>query len=49
METQFLIAHRLEYIDAVSLDQICQTSDRIGRMLRGMIKSLQAKPPTPSP
>ena len=49
METQLLIAHRLEYIDATSLDRICQTSDRIGRMLRAMMKSLQTKLPIPSP
>ena len=47
METQLLIAHRLEYIDAMSLDQIFQTSDRIGRMLRAMMKSLQTKLPGP--
>ena len=49
METQFPIAHRLEHIDAASLDQICQTSGRIGRMLRAMMKSLQVRPPIPSP
>jgi four helix bundle protein len=49
METQILIAHRLGYIDDASLDRVCQASDRLGRMLRAMMKSLQAKLPVPSP
>ena len=49
METQLLIAHRLGYIDDASLDRVCQASDRIGRMLRAMMKSLQTKLPVPSP
>lgn len=49
METQILIAHRLGYIDDASLDRVCQASDRIGRMLRAMMKSLQTKLPVPSP
>ena len=49
METQLLIAQRLEYIDDALLDRICQASDRIGRMLRAMMKSLQTRLPPPSP
>jgi|SRR5690606_24291088 len=49
METQLLIAHRLDYIDEASLDPICQAGARIGRMLRTMMKSLQARLPAPKP
>lgn len=54
METQLLLAHRLDYIDSVRLDQLLRTNDRVGRMLRGLKKSLDAKlvlhqPPVPSP
>ena|SRR5690606_37817432 len=47
METQLLIAHRLGYLDDAALDPISQSSTRIGRMLRTLMKSLQAKLPAP--
>jgi len=47
METQLLIAHRLGYLDDAALDPISQSSNRIGRMLRTLMKSLQAKLPAP--
>jgi hypothetical protein len=47
METQFLIAHRLGYLDDAALDPIAQSSTRTGRMLRTLMKSLQARLPTP--
>jgi hypothetical protein len=49
METQRLIAHRFESIDDASLDRVCQASDRIGRVLGAMVKSLQTKLPVPRP
>lgn len=47
METQLLISHRLGYLDDAALDPIAQSSTRIGRMLRTLMKSLQAKLPAP--
>src|SRR5690606_40647112 len=43
METQLLLAQRLGYIDDATLDRALQASDRVGRMLRGLSKSLNAK------
>ena len=53
METQLLLAHRLGYIDEATLDLVLAVSDRVGRMLRGLMKSLGARlmlcqPPVPS-
>ena len=54
METQLLLAQRLGYIDHATLDATLQASERVGRMLRGLSKSLNAKAsfsqsPVPSP
>jgi len=49
METQRVTAHRPDGIDAVSLDRTCQASDRIGRMLRALMKSLQTRLAIPNP
>lgn len=43
METQMLLAHRLGYLDDATLGLTLQASDRVGRMLRGLTKSLNAR------
>ena len=43
METQILIAHRLGYLDDAALDPFFQSSTRVGRMLRTLMKSLQVR------
>jgi four helix bundle protein len=40
METQLLIAGRLGYIDDVELASVLELADEVGRMLRGLHKSV---------
>jgi four helix bundle protein len=40
VETHLLIASRLDYLDSRLLTTILERSDRIGRMLNGLIKAL---------
>lgn len=40
IETQLLLAQRLEYLSAELLNQHLQQSESIGRMLRALIRSL---------
>ncbi|HQS38434.1 MAG TPA: four helix bundle protein [Methylotenera sp.] len=43
LETQFIISNNLNYINQVNLDGILEKTSEIGRMLRGLQKSLKAK------
>ncbi|HET6434358.1 MAG TPA: four helix bundle protein [Xanthomonadaceae bacterium] len=54
VETQLLIAGRLKYVEAANVDTLLQACDELGRMLRGLGKSLDARmggstSPAPSP
>lgn len=50
LETQLVIAGRLGMIEDCELQRLQSDSDRIGRMIRGLVKSLSAKlAPAPSP
>jgi four helix bundle protein len=48
LETQFIISNNLNYINQVNLDGILEKTSEIGRMLRGLQKSLKAKLLDPS-
>ncbi len=54
VETQLELSARLGYINEIELGKLLITTDELGRMLRGLRKSLHAKlipflPLTPSP
>ena len=51
LETQLLLAGRLDYIDNTRTRSILSRTSELGRMLRGLQKTLKAKlqPPVPSP
>lgn len=49
LETQLLLARRLHYIDETTLADAMDASQRLGRMLRGLAKALDAKATTPQP
>ena len=50
IETQLEISARLEYINEIKLGELLATTDELGRMLRGLRKSLSSKlAPMPSP
>jgi four helix bundle protein len=48
LETQFLIAGRLRYLDAAAIDNVMARTDGIGRMLTSLARRLRerAKPAT---
>ena len=48
LETQFLIAGRLRYLDAAAIDDVVARTDGIGRMLTSLARRLRdrAKPAT---
>ncbi len=41
LETHFLIAHRLAYIQSEEIDRVLLRSAEVGRMLAGLIRSLK--------
>jgi four helix bundle protein len=41
LETQLLIAGRLQYVDTAALDLLLSNVDEVGRMLRGLQKSVE--------
>lgn len=43
LETQLQIAYRLSFSDGPAIERLMGDSDRIGRMLRGLMKSLDAR------
>ena len=43
VETQLIISNKLNYINQEKLDEMLEKSSTIGRMLRGLQKSLRAK------
>ena len=43
LETQLIIAHRLDYIQAALLDRLILQTSEIARMLNGMINALEKK------
>ncbi len=43
LETQLILAERLAYIDKQTLESVFSKTDRIGRMIRGLQRSLKAK------
>lgn len=43
-ETQVLIAKRLKYVDEETSDRILGQSDRVSKLLNGLIKSLKSSP-----
>jgi len=53
LETQLLIAHRIGYLPVRQMEILASDCNHIGRMLRGLIKSLnvkltsQSQPPNP--
>ena len=50
VKTQSLIAKRMQFLRPEASDLACQQTDRVGRMLRGLMKSLDARlAPVPSP
>ena len=50
VKTQLLIAKRMQFLRPEASDLACQQTDRVGRMLRGLMKSLDARlAPVPSP
>jgi four helix bundle protein len=42
LETQFLIAERLSYIDAQTTQNLLQHTAEVGKMLHGLMRSLRA-------
>ena len=44
LETQLIIATRLQYLGAQELDSVLLKTDETGKMLRGLQKTLNAKP-----
>ena len=47
LETQLIVATRLQYLRTQELDSILQETDETGKMLRGLQKTLMAKLRTP--
>jgi four helix bundle protein len=43
LETQLLLARRLGFASPQVIDSMCEIADELGRMLRGLQKSLKAK------
>jgi four helix bundle protein len=43
LETLLYVAKQLSYLDSKSLDELLVTCDQIGKMLRGLQKSLKSK------
>jgi four helix bundle protein len=43
LETHFLIAQRLKYLDAADVDRVLAQSGELSKMLCGLTKKLQAK------
>ncbi|OFZ93366.1 MAG: hypothetical protein A3I62_03185 [Betaproteobacteria bacterium RIFCSPLOWO2_02_FULL_62_79] len=43
LETQLIVATRLQYLKTQELDSILQKTDETGKMLRGLQKTLMAK------
>ena len=43
VETQFLIAERLKYVDAVGMEELNKKMDRVSRLLNGLMQSLKGK------
>jgi four helix bundle protein len=43
LETQLILAGRLTYLDENNLEVILSKIDEVGRMLRGLQKSLKSK------
>ena len=43
VETQLILAARLNYLEQARLDELLLKSDEIGKMIRGLRKSLQAR------
>ncbi len=43
LETLLLVAQQLDYADTADVDLLLAQTDRIGKMLRGLQKSLRAK------
>ena len=48
VETELLIAKRLDYLSVEVYDQLKTTSDSIGRMIIGLSKHLKSKQPKPN-
>jgi four helix bundle protein len=47
IETQLILAHKLNYIEESKLAELLEKTGEIGRMLRGLQHSLKAKLPSP--
>ena len=45
LETQMIIAERLDYLESVQAEELCFKIEEIGRMLNGLIMSLKSKIP----
>ena len=46
LETHFLIAARLEYLQPPEVENILRLTDGLGRMVSGLIQKLRSKPAT---
>ena len=47
VETQLILAHKLNYIEEGKLAGLLENTGEVGRMLRGLQNSLKAKLPSP--
>ena len=45
-QTQLLIACRLGYLDEPAHRRLTENSERVGRLMNGLVKSLRSLPPT---
>jgi four helix bundle protein len=43
LETQIEIAHRVDLLNSAAVEALIGRSDQVGKMLRGLIRSLEAK------
>lgn len=43
LETQIMIAHRLDYINLIQHDQMLQQAQKVGNLMGGLIRALKAK------
>ena len=43
VETQVLVANRLQYLQAAQRDNVLSTTQEIGKLLNGLMKSLRAR------
>ena len=43
LETQLIIAQRLKYLDSAALDYLLESSNKLGKLLRSLQKSLKGK------